>query len=222
MPMTTLPPGPSRSSPGDFSVKADALVAALPGFVTEANLLELNVETAEANTAADAISTAADAVTCAEKSAIAVASASFKGLWANMVGAANVPYAVSHLNKYWQLASNLADVTAKIPGTDTEWLIIPTAIVWLATITSNTTAVPSAGYLCNTTGAAFTVTLPAVPAEGDIIAFADAAGTFDTKNLTIGRNALNIMGLAEDMIISTKYAAFQLIYASAELGWRIA
>jgi hypothetical protein len=83
-------------------------------------------------------------------------------------------------------------------------------------------AVAGNGYLCNTSGAAFTVTLPAAPAVGDLIAFADAGSTFDTKNLTIGRAALNIMGIAEDMVVNVKHASFSLVYASAALGWRIA
>jgi hypothetical protein len=44
------------------------------------------------------------------------------------------------------------------------------------------------GYFCNTTGGAFTVTLPTAPTIGDFISFIDYAGTFDTNNLTIGRN----------------------------------
>ena len=37
MAITALPTPPSRSSPSDFSTKADAFIAALPVFVTEAN-----------------------------------------------------------------------------------------------------------------------------------------------------------------------------------------
>jgi len=39
MTISALPAAPSRSSPSDFSTKADAFVAALPTFVTEANAL---------------------------------------------------------------------------------------------------------------------------------------------------------------------------------------
>jgi Bacteriophage T4 gp9/10-like protein. len=95
-------------------------------------------------------------------------------------------------------------------------------IKWSLITADPNPAVKNNGYMCNTTGGAFTVTLPAAPSAGDVIGFCDAAGTFNTLNLTIGRAALNIMGLGEDMVVSTKYAAFQLVYASAALGWRIA
>ena len=95
-------------------------------------------------------------------------------------------------------------------------------IPWSLITSDPAPAVAGNGYLCNTTAAAFTVTLPAAPAVGDLIAFADAGSTFDTKNLTIGRAALNIMALGEDMVVNTKNAAFSLVYASATLGWRIA
>ena len=90
-----------------------------------------------------------------------------------------------------------------------------------AVITGATNARKGNGYICDTSGGIFTLTLPDSPEVGDEIHIVDAASTFDTYNLTIGRAALNIMGLAEDMVVSTKYAAFSLVYASAALGWRI-
>jgi hypothetical protein len=88
-------------------------------------------------------------------------------------------------------------------------------------ITAATTAVKSNGYICDTSGSAFTLTLPASPATGDAIQIVDGAGTFDSANLTIGRNTKNIMGLAENLVVSTKNASFGLVYADATNGWRI-
>ena len=51
--------------------------------------------------------------------------------------------------------------------------------------TSGFTAVNGEGYFCNTTSAAFTMTLPASPSAGDIVAVKDYANTFDTNNLTV-------------------------------------
>ena len=49
MPITPLPtPVPTRADPANFAVRADAFLAALPTFATEANALEANVDAAEA------------------------------------------------------------------------------------------------------------------------------------------------------------------------------
>jgi hypothetical protein len=114
--------------------------------------------------------------------------------------------------------------TDAVTGTKTlaELITGGTGIVWSLITADPGPAVRGIGYLCDTTGGAFTVTLPAAPSVGDVVEFADAAGMFDTLNLTIGRNGLKIMGLNENMTVSTKYAAFKLVYASALLGWRIA
>lgn len=54
MTISALPAAPSRSSPSDFSVKADAFIAALPTFVSEANALavamNLNATTSNSTT----------------------------------------------------------------------------------------------------------------------------------------------------------------------------
>jgi hypothetical protein len=67
--------------------------------------------------------------------------------------------------------------------------------------TTGFTAVSGNGYFCNTTSAAFTVTLPATPSAGDIVAVADYNGTAGTNNITVGRNGSNINGSAADFTI---------------------
>ena len=90
---------------------------------------------------------------------------------------------------------------------------------WQAVKTSGFTAVKSEGYFCNTTSSAFTATLPASAAIGDEISFVDYAGTFDTNNLTIGRNGHNIQGSATDLTVATERAGFSLVYVDATQGW---
>ena len=70
-----------------------------------------------------------------------------------------------------------------------------------------------------TTSAAFTATLPSSGTIGDEITFIDYAGTFDTNNLTVGRNSHNIQGSAADLTVSTERAGFTLVYVDSTQGW---
>jgi hypothetical protein len=91
---------------------------------------------------------------------------------------------------------------------------------WQAVITADpANAVAGYGYFCNTTGGAFTVTLPTSPVLGDFISFIDYAGTFDTNNLTIARNGKNIQGTAADLTVATERAGFTLVYVDSTQGW---
>ena len=87
--------------------------------------------------------------------------------------------------------------------------------------TSGFTAVSGVGYFCDTTSAAFTVTLPATPSAGNVVAVSDYAGTFNTNNLTIARNGSNINGSANDFIIGKNNVTAQFIYVDATQGWRV-
>ena len=65
----------------------------------------------------------------------------------------------------------------------------------------------------NTSGGAFTATLPSSPTAGAIVAFKDYAPSFATYNLTIGRNSSNIQGNANDSrLLSTDRASVVLVY----------
>jgi hypothetical protein len=96
------------------------------------------------------------------------------------------------------------------------------AVTWDTTAkTSGFTAVSGNGYFVNTTSAAITVTLPASPSAGDIIAVKDYANTADTNNITLGRNGSNIGGAAENSILSTEGIAITLVYVDATKGWLV-
>jgi hypothetical protein len=91
---------------------------------------------------------------------------------------------------------------------------------WQAVITADpANAVAGNGYFCNTTSAAFTVTLPTSAVIGDFISFVDYAGTFDSNNLTIARNGHNIQGVAADLTVATERAGFTLVYVDSTQGW---
>ena len=87
--------------------------------------------------------------------------------------------------------------------------------------TTTYTAVAGDALMANTTSSAFTITLPATPTANDTVDIADYAGTFGTNNLTIGRNSSKIMGLSEDMVVSSNNARFRLVYIDTTVGWRI-
>jgi len=96
------------------------------------------------------------------------------------------------------------------------------AVDWQTSIkTGDFTAVSGEGYFINTTSGVITMTLPASPSAGDIVAVKDYANTFDTNKLTIGRNGSNIGGAAENGIISTEGIAITLVYADATKGWLV-
>ena len=80
------------------------------------------------------------------------------------------------------------------------------------------TAVAFETVIANTTGGAFTVNLPATPAQSDYVSF-EVGADYSTNNLTIGRNGESIMGDAADMVISTN-SPVKLRYNGTE--WRIA
>jgi hypothetical protein len=105
-------------------------------------------------------------------------------------------------------------------GTTASFGDISGGAAWQAVITADpANAVAGNGYFCNTTGGAFTVTLPTAATIGDFISFIDYAGTFDTNNLTIARNGHNIQGAAADLTVATERAGFTLVYVDATQGW---
>lgn len=85
--------------------------------------------------------------------------------------------------------------------------------------TTNFNAVSSARYAIDTSSAVVTATLPASPSTGDAIMFADAGGNYAINNLTIGRNNNTIMGVSQDMTLSTNNQSVGLFYNGTT--WRI-
>jgi hypothetical protein len=89
--------------------------------------------------------------------------------------------------------------------------------------TASFTAVSGEGYFVNTTSGAITVTLPATPSAGDIIAFKDYAFTFATNNLTVDGNGSPIGGVDGTInpIYSTNGTSKTFIYVDGTKGWLV-
>ena len=93
---------------------------------------------------------------------------------------------------------------------------------WQTTVkTSNFTAANGEGYFVNTTSGAITVTLPASPSAGDIVAVKDYANTFDTNNVTLGRNSSKIGGADIDGTLSEEGIAVTLVFIDSTRGWLV-
>ena len=83
------------------------------------------------------------------------------------------------------------------------------------------TAANGEGYFVDTAASgAVTMTLPASPSAGNIVAVKDYNGNFNAANLTIGRNGSPINGgSSQDVVINTAGASIVLVYVDATQGW---
>ncbi len=117
------------------------------------------------------------------------------------------------------LTVGTADQVLTSDGTDAAWTDAAGGITWLAVVTTGTTMVAGNGYFVNTTGSAFSMTLPASASLGDEVHVIDYAGTFDSNNCTVARNGHNILGAGSDLVVATERAAFKLVYVDATQGW---
>ena len=105
-------------------------------------------------------------------------------------------------------------------STSTATITAQNTPIW-NTSTQSTSFTASAGnqYFIDTSTAAVTLTLPSSAAIGDEIRVLDATGTFDTNNLTVGRNSHKIQRDASDLTVTTEGAAFALVYHNSTNGW---
>ena len=86
--------------------------------------------------------------------------------------------------------------------------------------TSPFTAANGSGYFVNTTCGAVTVTLPATPSAGAIIALKDYGNTWQTNNVTLCNNGSKINGVCATAKLSTQGQSVTLIYVDATKGWQ--
>jgi hypothetical protein len=92
-------------------------------------------------------------------------------------------------------------------------------LTWQSVQTTGFTAVKGNAYPCDTTSAAFTVTLPATPSAGDQVQLVDYAGTFDTNALTIAGNGEDIEGGTDNVLLTGEREGVILTYIDSTQGW---
>jgi|TARA_B100001093_G_scaffold472282_1_gene495290 hypothetical protein len=101
----------------------------------------------------------------------------------------------------------------------TAW--IPVGVLNGRMVTGTTTAASGEQLFVDTNGGGYTINLPGSPTMGDIVRFYDIRKTFDSNNLTIGRNSKLIQGDSANMTVNTEGAAFDLVYSGDTYGWRV-
>jgi hypothetical protein len=97
----------------------------------------------------------------------------------------------------------------------------PQANINYTVVSSPQTLSNSQNIAADTSGGAFTLTLPANPNAGDSIDIFDYSETFDTNPLTIARNGQRIESLEENLVCNVEGAYFTLIYTGATRGWQV-
>jgi hypothetical protein len=97
----------------------------------------------------------------------------------------------------------------------------PQANINYTVVSSPQTLSNSQNVAADTSGGAFTLTLPASPNAGDSIDIFDYSETFDTNPLTIARNGQRIESLEENLICNVEGAYFTMIYTGVTRGWQI-
>ena len=89
----------------------------------------------------------------------------------------------------------------------------------ISTITSNTSAATNNTYLCDTSGGAFNLTLPA-PTSGNWVGVIDKTGSFGTNSLTLVRNASEkIQGISASYIYYGPWIAN--LWVADGTDWRL-
>jgi len=111
----------------------------------------------------------------------------------------------------------------KFVATDgTNWFTLETTGSTYIEKTSAYTAFAGDNIFADTSGGAFTITLPSSPAQGDAVSFIDSEGSFDTNNLTVEPGSEKIMAntAGDEMVVDTNNAGFTLVYQDSTFGWR--
>ena len=88
-------------------------------------------------------------------------------------------------------------------------------------LTTTATATVGDAYMVDTSGGAFTLTLPPTPVVGDTVWIVDAKGNFATTSLTVDGNSENIHRQSATVVMNIDDISKALIYHNTADGWII-
>lgn len=224
--ITQLPtPAPTRTDPNNFPARGDALVAALPAFVTQTNAVATEMETNRALTQTGATTATAQATaaavsaTAAQQSAVVAASAAGSAIWVSAttyaVGA--VVYSPLTLLTYRRRTAGAGTTDPSLDPTN--WDLVAAAAPPVIVVTAASVSAAANGHYVLVGAVQQTVTLPSTPAVGEIVVVTVANDRSDAR---VGRNGNSIMGLTEDLDIDSRFATVTLRWVGAGAGgWRL-
>jgi len=124
---------PQRTqTPTDFANNADdwltyqaPLASSYNSLASYLDGLAVDVEADKTASATSASESATSATNAQNYATSAASSANFAGEWSSLTGALNTPATALHTGVYWQLLTDLADVTASEPATtNADWVLI--------------------------------------------------------------------------------------------------
>jgi hypothetical protein len=99
-----------------------------------------------------------------------------------------------------------------------------TAGIVIRNVTTTYQAVVNDRILANSSGGAFTITLPLSTSllDNDTIQIIDIGNSSATNNITVARNGALINGAADNLTIDLNQAIVTLIYTGVSTGWIVA
>lgn len=200
---TPITPGPSVPNSNDPEATFDSQFEAFLAW--QKNVLAPGVN-AQSQAAFDNATSAQGSATAAQASATAsevsaltsLGSSNFKGDWASITGALNKPASVAHAGRTWLLLSDLADVTAAVPGVSAAWRAYDVVLPLVHVTTATFTAVAGYHYSLEYAGQC-TLVMPAF-VEGAVLMATVCNGRYDTV-LQRAAPTDSFMGQVDDLTL---------------------
>ena len=214
MPISALPTPPTRTDPSTFSARADAFMAALPGFQSEANALATAVSNSETAAATSAATSATQAALATTQATVAAANTGAV-LWVSGSSYTLGQCVYSPVNRriYRRIVAGAGTTDPSADATNWGLADVQAPVILVAATTQAAVAGPL--YVL-TNVAATTVTLPASPQSGDTVFIKPANGLLTNA---IDPNGATIEGVAGVMTINLPFSFISLRYINT--SWRL-